>query len=127
MPAMTIGRVAARSGVGVETVRFYERSGLIARPLRPAAGGFRVYDTDIVARIRFIRQAQQLGFSLGEIRELLSLRARPGADCRAVRAQAVTKRDEVDRKIGQLRQMRRRAPRVHHPRRVGAARWQSRN
>ncbi len=107
MPTMTIGRLAAKSDVGVETVRFYERSGLIARPLRPKAGGFRVYDADIVARIRFIRQAQQLGFSLGEIRELLTLRARPGVDCRAVRAQAVVKRDEVDRKIGRLRQMRR--------------------
>lgn len=106
MPEMTIGRVAGAAGVGVETVRFYERSRLITRPLRPAAGGFRVYDGETVARIRFIREAQRLGFSLGEIRELLSLKARPGADCRAVRAQAVTKRDEVDQKIGQLRQMR---------------------
>ncbi len=88
MPAMTIGRLAAKSGVGVETVRFYERSGLIARPLRPVAGGFRVYDADIVARIRFIRQAQQLGVSLGEIRELLTLRARHGVDWPTVRAQA---------------------------------------
>ncbi len=107
MAEMTIGRVAGKAGVGVETVRFYERSGLIARPLRPTAGGFRVYDAETVARIRFIRQAQELGFSLGEIRELLSLRATPGTDCRAVRAQAVAKRDEVDGKIGQLRRMRR--------------------
>jgi DNA-binding transcriptional MerR regulator/copper chaperone CopZ len=106
MPRMTIGRLAATAGVGVETVRFYERSGLVMRPSRPTAGGFRVYDPEAVARIRFIREAQRLGFSLGEIRELLSLRATPGADCRAVRAQAVAKRDEVERKIARLRQMR---------------------
>lgn len=106
MSGMTIGRLAAAAGVGVETVRFYERSGLLIRPPRPAAGGFRVYDPAAVARIRFVRQAQRLGFSLGEIRELLSLRATPGADCRAVRAQAVAKRDEVDRKIARLRHMR---------------------
>jgi len=106
MPGMTIGRLAEKTGVGVETIRFYERCGLIARPQRPLAGGFREYDEETAERIRFIRQAQQLGFSLGEIGELLALRATPGVDCRAVRAQAVAKRDEVDGKIAQLRHMR---------------------
>jgi MerR family copper efflux transcriptional regulator len=103
---MTISRVAERAGVGVETIRFYERRGLVRQPPRPKNGGYRCYDEEIVERIRFIRQAQELGFSLREITELLSLRADPAADCGDVRAQAVIKRREVDRKIAQLQQMR---------------------
>ncbi|XSC45680.1 MerR family DNA-binding protein [Bradyrhizobium sp. RDT10] len=103
---MTISRVAERAGVGVETIRFYERRGLVKQPQRPKNGGYRCYDEDVVERIRFIRQAQELGFSLREITELLSLRADPAADCGDVRTQAVTKRQEVDRKIAQLQHMR---------------------
>lgn len=106
MADFTIGRLAREAGVGVETIRFYECSGLIARPARPAAGGYRIYDRDTALRIRFIRQAQRLGFALAEIRELLSLRARHGADCRAVRTRAIAKRDEVIGKIDTLRRMR---------------------
>lgn len=102
----TISRAAARAGVGVETVRFYERRGLIEQPPKPRDGGYRSYDERTVERIRFIRQAQELGFSLREIAELLSLKADPAADCGAVRTQAVSKREEVDRKIAQLRQIR---------------------
>lgn len=104
---MTISRAAERAGVGVETIRFYERRGLIEQPARPRSGGYRFYDDEVVERIRFIRQAQELGFSLREITELLSLRADPAADCGDVRTQAVSKRDEVDRKIAQLRLIRR--------------------
>lgn len=103
---MTISRAAERAGVGVETIRFYERRGLIKQPLRPRSGGHRCYDDDVVERIRFIRQAQELGFSLREITELLSLRADPGADCGDVRAQAIIKREEVSRKIAQLHHIR---------------------
>jgi MerR family transcriptional regulator, copper efflux regulator len=103
---MTISRAAERAGVGIETIRFYERRGLIEQPSRPRSGGYRVYEGAVVERIRFIRQAQELGFSLREIMELLSLRADPAADCGEVRAQAVSKRQEVDRKITQLQQMR---------------------
>jgi Hg(II)-responsive transcriptional regulator len=103
---MTIGRAAEQAGVGVETIRFYERRGLIVQPARPQSGGYRCYDDDVVERIRFIRQAQELGFSLREIEELLSLRADPGADCGDVRTQAVSKREEVDRKIAQLQHIR---------------------
>lgn len=103
---MTISRAAERAGVGVETIRFYERRGLIEQPARPRSGGYRFYDDEVVERIRFIRQAQELGFSLREITELLSLRADPAADCGDVRTQAVSKRDEVDRKIAQLRHIR---------------------
>jgi len=103
---MTISRAAERAGVGVETVRFYERRGLIEQPARPRTGGYRFYDNEVVERIRFIRQGQELGFSLREIAELLSLRADPGADCGDVRTQAVSKREEVDRKIAQLQHIR---------------------
>jgi Hg(II)-responsive transcriptional regulator len=103
---LTISRVAKRADVGVETVRFYERRGLIKQPPRPRSGGFRFYDDSIVERIRFIRQAQELGFSLREIKQLLSLRADPTADCGDVRKQAVSKRNEVERKIAQLQQIR---------------------
>lgn len=103
---MTISRAAERAGVGVETVRFYERRGLITQPIRPRSGGYRFYDEEVVERIRFIRQAQKLGFSLREIAGLLSLRADPGADCGDVRTQAKGKRDEVDRKIAQLQHIR---------------------
>lgn len=103
---MTISRAAECAGVGVETIRFYERRGLIEQPARPRSGGYRFYYNEVVERIRFIRQAQELGFSLREIAELLSLRADPGADCGDVRTRAVSKREEVDRKITQLRHIR---------------------
>lgn len=102
----TIGRAARRARVGVETIRFYERRGLIAQPPKPRTGGYREYDDETVAAILFIRQAQELGFSLREIGELLSLRTDPKANCGDVRAQALIKREEVDRKIGQLAQIR---------------------
>jgi len=103
---LTISRAAERAGVGIETIRFYERRGLIEQPPRLHSGGFRSYDKNIVDRIRFIRQAQEIGFSLREIKELLLLRADPAADCGDVRRQAVVKRTEVDRKIGQLQHIR---------------------
>jgi MerR family copper efflux transcriptional regulator len=102
---MTISQAARRAGCGVETIRFYERQGLIERPPKPSAG-FRRYPSAIVDRVRFIRQAQGLGFSLREIDELLSLRTDPAADCADVRARASAKLDEVDRKIGELERIR---------------------
>jgi MerR family transcriptional regulator, copper efflux regulator len=106
MSGVTIGEAARRAGVGVETIRFYERRGLIQQPAKPPNSGFRVYSSEQIERIKFIRQAQQIGFSLGEIEELLSLRADPNADCADVREQAAAKLDEVERKIEQLRQIR---------------------
>lgn len=102
---MTISGAAKQAGVGIETIRFYERRGLIKQPARPRSGGYRFYDDDVVERIRFIRQGQELGFSLREIAELLSLKADPGADCGDVRARAVIKRTDVSRKIAQLQQI----------------------
>src|SRR5258708_33620723 len=96
---LTISRAAERAGVGIETIRFYERRGLIEQPMAPRDGGYRVYDTAVIERIRFIRQAQELGFSLREIADFLSLRCDPAADCGDVRAQAVAKRAEGQRKV----------------------------
>ncbi len=99
---MKIGDLARRAGVGVETVRFYERKGLIEQPAKPNGGGARLYPEDVARRIGFIRQAQALGFSLRETDELLALQATPSSDCADVRERARAKLDEVDRKIAQL-------------------------
>lgn len=106
MGGMTIGKAADKAGVGVETIRFYERKGLIAQPPKPQFSGFREYAPETVQRVRFIRQAQEIGFSLREIAELLSLRADPAADCGDVRARAAAKLVEVDRKMAQLARIR---------------------
>ena len=103
MPVLTIARAAREAGVNIETVRFYERRGLIERP--PKGEGYRVYSPDHVARIRFIKEAQQIGFSLAEAKELLALRADPNADCSAIQRQAIAKQQEVRRKIEQLREI----------------------
>ena len=99
---MRIGEIAKSAGIGVETVRFYESKGLISQPLRPATGGYRDYPTDTVHRIRFVRSAQQLGFSLQEINELLTLESGPASKCVDVRRRAETKRREVMAKIENL-------------------------
>lgn len=102
---MTIGQAASQAGVGIETVRFYERQGLIEQPRKPEGAGVRLYPADLVERIRFIREAQQLGFSLREAGELLALRADPSADCSEVREQATIKLQDVRQKIERLRQI----------------------
>ncbi len=99
---MWISELATRAGVGVETVRFYERQGLISQPRKPSDGGFRRYSQEAVERIRFVRQAQDLGFSLKEIDALLSLRADPTTDCADVRERAQTKLEDVNNKIARL-------------------------
>ena len=71
---MRIGKVAEKAGVGVETIRFYERKGLIEQPRKPVDGGYRSYSPETVIRVRFVREAQCLGFSLKEIEELRVLR-----------------------------------------------------
>jgi len=105
MTGVTIGELAERAGVGVETIRFYERKGLMARPVRPRAG-YRQYDEQAAERIRFIRQAQDLGFTLAEVAELLSLRVDPLTTCADVKAKAQEKITDIDGKIRGLRQMR---------------------
>lgn len=103
---MRIGELAKKAGVGVETVRFYEKKGLLDQPPRPAAGGFRSYPTEAVSRIRFIRHAQDLGFTLREAGELLALKADPSFDCADVRKRAQGKRQEVELKIERLAKIR---------------------
>ena len=105
MERMTIGKLAAAAGVGVETVRFYERKGLIQRPARPA-GGFRVYSEEAISRLAFVREAQELGFTLREIRDLLALRANPASDCAAVRGRAAAKLAQLENRIAQSERMR---------------------
>lgn len=99
---MRISVLARIAGIGVETVRFYERKGLIDQPRKPANGGYRSYPQEAMRRIQFIRQAQDLGFSLGEIEDLLSLRADPSANCTDVRARARNKLSDVEEKITRL-------------------------
>lgn len=102
---MTIGELAEEAGVGVETIRFYERKKLVAQPKRPGSG-FRRYDDDAARRIRFIRQAQELGFTLAEIQQLLELRLDPKRSCADVKLEAETKIVDIDGKIASLRVMR---------------------
>ncbi len=103
---LTIGKVAQRAGVGVETVRFYEREGLIKEPRRKASG-YRQYEEDVIDRLVFIRRAKELGFTLKEIRELLFLRATRGAKCADVRERAETKIQDIEDRIRALRRMKR--------------------
>jgi len=99
---LTIGRLARAAGVNVETVRYYQRIGLIAEPPRPAQG-FRSYPPGTVERITFIKRAQALGFSLAEIGELLEL---GDGRCADVRARAEAKRAMVAARIGELEALR---------------------
>jgi MerR family mercuric resistance operon transcriptional regulator len=105
MDTITIGEVARRAGVNVETIRFYEREGLIAQPPR-GRSGYRQYPADAVRRIQFIRQAKVLGFTLQEIADLLSLRVVPGSSCDAVRATATAKIADIDERISELERIR---------------------
>lgn len=101
MELMT-GELAKRAGVNVETLRFYERKGLLPVPPRRMSG-YRRYPSESVPRIRFIKRAQELGFTLGEIGELLSLRGRAGTVPADVRRRAEQKLTEIRRKIADLK------------------------
>lgn len=99
---MRIGEAARAAGVGVETIRYYERQGIITQPARPETGKrVRQYPTQTVEQIRFIREAQQLGFSLREIQDLIRLQDH-GSSCGAVRRQATEKLAEVNDRIDRL-------------------------
>jgi MerR family mercuric resistance operon transcriptional regulator len=99
---MTIGKLAKEAGIGVETIRFYEREGLLPRPARNGGSGYRQYPPENIQRINFIRQAKDLGFSLKEIGELLSLRATTKAKCGSVKKKAEMKIADVEKKIVDL-------------------------
>lgn len=102
---MKIGELANRAGVQVETVRFYERSGLMPPPSRRASG-YREYDNHDVQRLRFVLRTKALGFSLLEIRDLLALSAQADGGDAAVKASAETKLAEIDTRIARLTELR---------------------
>jgi MerR family copper efflux transcriptional regulator len=102
---LTIGSLARSAGVGRETVRYYERIGLLATPGR-RKGAYRRYTPGDVARLRFIRRAGELGFTLAETSELLALRAREGSPCASVRAKAKAKLTAIEQKLVELTELR---------------------
>src|SRR5262245_17294846 len=101
---LTIGKLAHSAGVSSDTLRYYEREGLI-EPAGKSPAGYRLYDKDSARRLRFIRQAQQCGFTLAEIRTLLILRGRDAARCGDVRKRAIEKKQQLEGKIRSMRAM----------------------
>ncbi len=104
MAAMTIGQLAKRAGVNIDTIRYYERNGLMPQPVRRASG-YREYESDDAARLRFILRAKDLGFTLAEIAELMSLSA--DRDVRGVKRRAEQRLAQVEQKIRELQRVRR--------------------
>jgi MerR family copper efflux transcriptional regulator len=102
---MRIGEVAAEAGVGIQTLRYYERRGLLPAPTRQLSG-YRRYDSDIIQRIRFIRRAQDLGFTLQEISDLLTLWTDSARSCGIVEHRAAETLDRIEGKIRDLERMR---------------------
>lgn len=102
MSQLTIGRLAKAASVNVETIRYYQRVGLVKEPSKPAQG-FRQYPVDTIEQIKFIKRAQLLGFSLKEIAELLVL---GNGHCKDVRKRAEAKRDRIDSQIKDLEALR---------------------
>ncbi|WP_436499633.1 MerR family transcriptional regulator [Actinokineospora sp. HUAS TT18] len=102
---MRSSEVAARAGVNVQTLRYYERRGLVEEPPR-SPSGYRAYPAGAVRTVRFVKRAQELGFTLAEVLELLNLAAGGPEDCEPARALAQSRMDELDRRISDLRRMR---------------------
>ncbi len=98
---LTIGRLAARAGINVESVRYYERVGLIEQPPKPQTG-YRQYPVALVERIRFIKRAQAYGFTLNEIKELLEI---ADGHCHDVQQKAIEKRDRIKSQISDLKRL----------------------
>jgi MerR family mercuric resistance operon transcriptional regulator len=105
MVALKTGELARQAGVNLQTIRYYERQGLLPRPARTQAG-YRMFATETVGRVRFIKRAQELGFSLREIRGLLALRVDGRTSCAEVRRRAQAKGADVDKKIRALEEIR---------------------
>ncbi len=103
---MWIAKAAQEAGVNAQTLRYYERRGLLPKPRRHASG-YREYQADAIRVVRFIKRAQQLGFSLDEVEQLIRLRGAAAGERHRVRAIAERKVAEIDRKVEQLRAMRR--------------------
>ena len=103
---MKIGEVAKAAGIGIDAVRFYERQGLIPEPARQPSG-YRVFPPDVVLSLRFIRRAKELGFSLKEISELLSIEMAANASAADVKKLAEAKLADMEERIRALQRMRR--------------------
>lgn len=103
MEKITIGKLAEMSGVGVETVRFYQRKKLLREP--KATGAFRTYNEEDAQRITFITRAQDLGFTLSEVKELLELNTKPRMTCGTVKTKTEAKIQEIENKIADLNRM----------------------
>jgi len=102
---LLIGRLAKLSGVRPDTIRFYERSGLLPKPSRTASG-YRVYNDAALNQVRFIRKAQSLGFSLDEIKRIMSLRGRGKETCRCVVSMAEATLSETETKLKEMQRFR---------------------
>lgn len=100
---LTIGKLASASSVNVETIRFYERKGILKQPRK--AGAFRYYPENYIHRIRFIKRSQELGFTLSETKELLDLRIKNQSKCSDVLKKTESKINEIDQKIKDLKKM----------------------
>lgn len=101
---LTIGKLAALAETSTDTLRYYEREGLI-EPVERSGSGYRLYDRESARRIHFIKQAQHCGFTLAEIRDLLVLRGRDTACCGDVRTRAIEKKLQLEHKIKAMRSM----------------------
>jgi|SRR5579883_1994897 DNA-binding transcriptional MerR regulator len=103
---LKVGELAERAGVGVQTLHYYERVGLLPKPDR-SASNYRLYQTDTLRRVQFVKKAQALGFTLEEIKEILDLRKRGGAPCRSVADAGKKHLQELDARIAALQEFRR--------------------
>jgi MerR family mercuric resistance operon transcriptional regulator len=101
---LSVSQLARQAGVNVQTIRYYERQGLLPPPPR-SAGGYRVFPPQSASRVRFIKHAQSLGFTLKEVKELLDLRLDPATTCAEVRSKARNKIADFDQKIASLGRM----------------------
>lgn len=105
MPHLSIGEVARQSQTSIDTIRYYERAGLLAPPARRASG-YRNYDEGVIDRLRFIRRAKALGFTLAEIAELLALSAQADGDMEPMKSAAQAKLALVEDRIRELQRIR---------------------
>ncbi|MEO9821300.1 MAG: helix-turn-helix domain-containing protein [Paracoccaceae bacterium] len=101
----TIGKASEQSGVNIETIRYYEREGIVPKPER-STGGRRLYSTDGIAKLRFVRRCRDLGFPISIIQTFLSLTERDDRSCGEVKSLAEDHLDEVDAKIENLSRLR---------------------
>lgn len=105
MQSLTTGTLAKAAGLGIETVRYYERRGLLPVPARKPSG-YRAYPETAVRRLRFIKRSQELGFTLSEVKELLALWENPETDRSNLRAKALAKVSDIESRINDLTKVR---------------------